>query len=553
MRYRFLAPLLLLAPALAAQQAPADFIVVNARIYTADVTRPTAQALGVRDGRIVFVGSVRGAEALAGPRTERWDLGGKTVIPGMVDAHVHLVGLGQALRIVDLTGTRSYDEIVARVAARARTVRPGEWVRGRGWDQNDWAVTVFPTHEALTSAAPDNPVVLGRVDGHALLVNAKALELAGITRSTPDPDGGRIVRDEAGNATGVLVDRAMGLVNRVIPNETRADIRDATLAAIAEANRWGLTGIHDAGAGEDVMAVYEELAQAGRYNLRNYVMVRADEATLDRLMQRGPRLALHDGRLWIRAIKISADGALGSRGAALLEEYSDDPGNRGLLTADSAFMRRVAAKALRSGFQVNIHAIGDGANRRVLDIFEDALREVPTADHRFRIEHAQILNFHDIPRFAQLDVIPSMQGSHQTSDMYWVPNRIGWNRSQGTYAWRSLLNTGVVIPNGSDTPVESANPLISFKAFVSRADADGYPEGGWFPAQKTTRQEALLGMTLWPAYAAFMEDESGSLTAGKYADFVVLDQDIMTVDEGQILDTRVEMTVLGGKVVYRRN
>jgi hypothetical protein len=553
MRYRFLAPLLLLAPALAAQQAPADFIVVNARIYTADLTRPTAQALGVRDGRIVFVGSVRGAEALAGPRTERWDLGGKTVIPGMVDAHVHLVGLGQALRIVDLTGTRSYDEIVARVAARARTARPGEWVRGRGWDQNDWAVTVFPTHEALTSAAPDNPVVLGRVDGHALLVNAKALELAGITRSTPDPDGGRIVRDEAGNATGVLVDRAMGLVNRVIPNETRADIRDATLAAIAEANRWGLTGIHDAGAGEDVMAVYEELAQAGRYNLRNYVMVRADEATLDRLMQRGPRLALHDGRLWIRAIKISADGALGSRGAALLEEYSDDPGNRGLLTADSAFMRRVAAKALRSGFQVNIHAIGDGANRRVLDIFEDALREVPTADHRFRIEHAQILNFHDIPRFAQLDVIPSMQGSHQTSDMYWVPNRIGWNRSQGTYAWRSLLNTGVVIPNGSDTPVESANPLISFKAFVSRADADGYPEGGWFPAQKTTRQEALLGMTLWPAYAAFMEDESGSLTAGKYADFVVLDQDIMTVDEGQILDTRVEMTVLGGKVVYRRN
>jgi hypothetical protein len=553
MRYRFLAPLLLLAPALAAQQAPADFIVVNARIYTADLTRPTAQALGVRDGRIVFVGSIRGAEALAGPRTERWDLGGKTVIPGMVDAHVHLVGLGQALRIVDLTGTRSYDEIVARVAARARTARPGEWVRGRGWDQNDWAVTVFPTHEALTSAAPDNPVVLGRVDGHALLVNAKALELAGITRSTPDPDGGRIVRDEAGNATGVLVDRAMGLVNRVIPNETRADIRDATLAAIAEANRWGLTGIHDAGAGEDVMAVYEELAQAGRYNLRNYVMVRADEATLDRLMQRGPRLALHDGRLWIRAIKISADGALGSRGAALLEEYSDDPGNRGLLTADSAFMRRVAAKALRSGFQVNIHAIGDGANRRVLDIFEDALREVPTADHRFRIEHAQILNFHDIPRFAQLDVIPSMQGSHQTSDMYWVPNRIGWNRSQGTYAWRSLLNTGVVIPNGSDTPVESANPLISFKAFVSRADADGYPEGGWFPAQKTTRQEALLGMTLWPAYAAFMEDESGSLTAGKYADFVVLDQDIMTVDEGQILDTRVEMTVLGGKVVYRRN
>jgi hypothetical protein len=552
MRYRFLAPLLLLAPALAAQQAPADFIVVNARIYTADLTRPTARALGVRDGRVVFVGSVRGAEALAGPQTERWDLGGKTVIPGMVDAHVHLVGLGQALRIVDFTGTTSYDEVVARVAARARSARPDEWIRGRGWDQNDWPVTGFPTHEALTRAVPDHPVVLGRVDGHALLVNARALELAGITRTTADPDGGRIVRDEAGNATGVLVDRAMGLVNRVIPPDTPDDLRAATLGAIAEMNRWGLTGVHDAGVGEDVVAIFEELARAGRYDIRNYVMVRADEPTLDRLMARGPRNALHDGRLWLRAIKISADGALGSRGAALLEDYSDDPGNRGLLTADSAFMRRVAAKALRSGFQVNIHAIGDRANRRALDIFEDALREVPTADHRFRIEHAQILNFQDIPRFAELDVIPSMQGSHQTSDMYWVPNRIGWNRSLGTYAWRSLISSGVVIPNGSDTPVEHPNPLISFKAFVSRADADGYPAGGWFPAQKTTRQEALLSMTLWPAYAAFMEDVSGSLTAGKYADFVVLDQDIMTVDEGRILDTRVEMTVLGGRQVYRR-
>jgi len=549
-RLPFLA--LLLAPALAAQQAPADLVVVNARIYTADQTRPVAQALAVRDGRIVFVGSARAAEALAGPRTERWDLDGKTVIPGMVDAHVHLVGLGQALRIVDLNGTTSYDAVIARVAERARTARPGEWIRGRGWDQNDWPVTAFPTHAALSQAVPNHPVVLGRVDGHALLVNARALELAGITKATRDPDGGRIVRDDAGNATGVLVDRAMGLVNRVIPDDTPEDVRAATLGAIAEMNRWGLTGVHDAGVGEDVIAIYEELARAGRYDIRNYVMVRADEATLDGLMARGPRSALHDGRLWLRAIKISSDGALGSRGAALLEDYSDDPGNRGLLTADSAMMRRVAAKALRSGFQVNIHAIGDHANRRVLDIFEDALREVPTADHRFRVEHAQILNYPDIPRFADLDVIPSMQGSHQTSDMYWVPNRIGWNRSQGTYAWRSLLNTGVVIPNGSDTPVEHPNPLISFKAFVSRSDASGYPEGGWFPAQKTTREEALLSMTLWPAYAAFMEDVSGSLSPGKYADFVVLDRDIMTVHESQILGTRVEATVLGGRQVYRR-
>jgi len=537
----------------AAQQPPADLIVTNARIYTADATRPLVQALAVRGGRIVFAGSRAGAEALAGPATERWDLGGRTVIPGMVDAHVHLLGLGQALRTVDLTGTVSYDQVVARVAERAKTMQPGEWIRGRGWDQNDWAVTAFPTHDALSRAVPDHPVYLTRVDGHAVLVNAAAMRAANLTAASQDPGGGRIIRDAAGNPTGVLVDRATGLVGRAIPADSRDEMKAATLAAIAEANRWGLTGVHDAGESEEVIAVFEELARAGQYNLRNYVMVRADEAALERLMARGPRTALHDGRLWVRAIKISADGALGSRGAALLEDYSDEPGNRGLVTADSGYMRRVAAKALRSGFQVNIHAIGDRANRTVLDIYADALREVPAADHRFRIEHAQILSYQDIPRFAELGVIPSMQGSHQTSDMYWVPNRIGWNRSQGTYVWRSLLNTGVVIPNGSDTPVEHPNPLISYKAFVSRSDANGYPAGGWFPAEKTSRQEALLSMTLWPAYAAFMEDVSGSLSPGKYADFVVLDQDILTVAEERILDTRVLRTVLGGKTVYQAN
>jgi len=552
MRLLSLALAAAVASTAAAQQPAADLIVFSGSIYTADATRPLVQALAIRAGRIMFAGNRAGAEALAGPQTERWDLGGKPVIPGMVDAHVHLLGLGQALRLVDLTGTTSYDEVIARVAERAKTAKPGEWIRGRGWDQNDWAVTEFPTHDALSRAVPDNPVYLTRVDGHAVLVNAAAMRAANLTAASQDPSGGRIIRDAAGSPTGVLVDRATGYMGRVIPADSRDEMKAATLTAIAEANRWGLTGVHDAGESEEVIAVFEELARAGQYDLRNYVMVRADEAALDRLMARGPRTALHDGRIWVRAIKISADGALGSRGAALLEDYSDEPGNRGLVTADSGYMRRVAAKALRSGFQVNIHAIGDRANRTVLDIYADALTEVPTADHRFRIEHAQILSYQDIPRFADLGVIPSMQGSHQTSDMYWVPNRIGWNRSQGTYAWRSLLNTGAVIPNGSDTPVESANPLISFHAFVTRQDARGYPAGGWFPAEKTTRQEALLSMTLWPAYAAFMEDVSGSLTPGKYADFVVLDQDIMTVAEERILDTKVEMTVLGGKQVYRR-
>ena len=543
--------MMLLLAVLTLQQA--DLVVTNAHIYTSDVNRPVAEALAVRGGRIAFVGSNRGALALAGSRTERLDLSGKTVITGMVDAHAHLLGLGEALRTVDLVGTRSYDEVIARVVERAKTARPGEWIRGRGWDQNDWADTRFPTHAALSRAVPNNPVYLTRVDGHAALVNARALELAQVTAATPDPTGGRFIRDSANNPTGVLVDAAQGIVGRVIPASSRAELREQTLAAIAEANRWGLTGIHDAGVAPEGIAVYEELAKEGRYSLRNYVMVRSSDSVLDAFMQRGPQKALYDGRLWIRAIKLVADGALGSRGAALLEPYSDDPGNTGLITTPPERIRSVAVRALKAGFQVNVHAIGDRANRIVLDQFEAALREVPTADHRFRIEHAQILRYQDIPRFAELDVIPSMQGSHQTSDMYWVPNRLGWARAQGAYAWRSLLNTGVVIPNGSDFPVEAVNPLISFHSFFTRQDADNFPPGGWMPEQRTTREEALLSITLWPAYAAFMENESGSLTIGKYADFVVLDRDIMAVAPEAVLGTHVLLTVLGGKVVYRAN
>jgi hypothetical protein len=544
---------LLVGPAASAQQQPADLIVTNARIHTADANRPFAEALAVRGGRVAFVGSARGARALAGPNTRVVDLDGHTVVPGMVDAHAHLLGLGSALRRVDLVGTRSYDEVIARVVERARSTPAGEWIQGRGWDQNDWADTRFPTHEALSRAVPDHPVYLTRVDGHAALVNARALALAGVTAATPDPDGGRLLRDADGNPTGVLIDNAEDEVARVIPAPSRDELREAVLAAVAEVNRWGLTGVHDAGVSADVIDVYEELARQGRYDLRNYVMIRSGDETLARYFARGPQSALHDGRLWIRAIKISSDGALGSRGAALLEAYSDDPENRGLITTPFERVRDVAVRALQNGFQLNVHAIGDRANRMVLDAFEEALTTVPTADHRFRVEHAQIVHYQDIPRFAELDVIPSMQGSHQTSDMYWAMDRLGWTRVRGAYAWRSFLETGVVIPNGSDFPVESPNPLISFKAFVTRRDADGWPAGGWFPEQRTTREEALKSMTLWPAYAAFMEDVAGSLTAGKYADFVVLDQDIMSIDAERILDTKVLMTVLGGDVVYERD
>ncbi len=545
------APLRSQAPGATTPQAPADLIVTAPRIYTVDVNRPLVTAIAVRDGRVVFAGSAQAAMALRGPRTRVLDLPGRTIIPGMVDAHFHFMNVGASLRNVDLVGTRSEAEVVQRVAARSREVRAGEWVRGRGWNQNEWADTRFPTNDALSRAVPDNPVVLGRVDGHATWVNARALQLAGVTAATADPEGGRIIRNPDGSPTGVLVDRAMALVSRVVPPPSRDEQRAQALATLAEASRWGLTGVHDAGVDSSTIALYEELARAGRFPLRNYVMIREDSATLEHLLQRGPQSALYNGRLWIRAIKLSADGALGSRGALLLEDYSDEPGNHGLIVTPAEVIRRTAVRALQTGFQLNVHAIGDGANRMVLDAFASALREVPVADHRFRIEHAQVLHRQDIPRFAELGVIPSMQASHQTSDAPMAMNRLGWTRVQGAYAWRSLLNTGVIIPNGSDAPVEHWNPLISFHSAVTRQDANGWPAGGWFPAQAMTREEALKSMTIWPAFAAFMEDVSGSLTPGKYGDFVVLDQDIMRVAPDQILGTRVLMTVLGGEIVYQ--
>ncbi|NUQ13646.1 MAG: amidohydrolase, partial [Gemmatimonadaceae bacterium] len=355
-----------------------------------------------------------------------------------------------------------------------------------------------------------------------------------------------------GSPSGVLVDAAMGLVNRRVPPASRDQMRTAVLAAIAEMNRWGLTSVHDAGVGRAVIDVYEEVAREGRFNIRDYVMVANNDEAIDHYLQRGPQAGLYEGRLWIKAIKISADGALGSRGAALIEPYTDDPRNSGLALVPPGRVRDVAVKALRGGFQVNVHAIGDRANRTVLDELEQALDQVPVADHRFRIEHAQIIHPDDVPRFAQLGVIPSMQASHQTSDMYWAVNRLGPTRVLGAYAWRSLLNTGVIIANGSDLPVERTNPLISFMASVARQDARGWPAGGWYPEQRMTRDEALRSMTIWAAYAGFMEKEVGSLVPGKLADFVVLDQDIMRVPPELILSTNVVATYLGGRAVYQR-
>ena len=545
-----------LAPAALGAQGAADLILTNGHIYTVDNAHPQVTALAVRGGRVLFVGSDAEAKALAGGSTRFVDLHGATVFPGFVDAHAHLLGLGTMLSRVNVAGTTSYDDVVARVKAWAKDVKPGEWIQGRGWDQNRWPTKDFPTADALNIAFPNNPVALERIDGHAVLANAKAMALANVTAATRDPSGGRIIRLASGAPSGVFVDNAADLIYRAIPNPTRAETRKATLAAVAEANRWGLTGVHDPGENAETIAIFEELAKAGDYNLRNYVMLSdpgepgSAEALNNPYIKRGPQSALYDGHLWIRAIKLYADGALGSRGAALLQPYSDEPTNSGLLVSRPEHIEAWAEQGLQRGFQINVHAIGDRGNRIVLDAFDSALRKYPKADHRFRIEHAQVLSQEDIPRFARLGVIPSMQATHQTSDMGWAESRVGPQRIRGAYAWRSLLNTGVIIPNGTDFPVEEVNPLLTFHAAVTRQDPNNLPAGGWYPEQKMTRQEALQSMTIWPAFAGFQESVLGSLTPGKYADFVVLDRDIMTVPDTAILGARVLSTWIGGKPVY---
>jgi predicted amidohydrolase YtcJ len=545
-----------LAPAALKAQTSADLVLTNGRIYTVDNARPVVSALAARGGRFVFAGSDAEAMALAGSSTRVIDLHGATVVPGIVDAHAHLLGLGNMLSQVNVAGSASYQEVIDRVKAWAKDVKPGQWIVGRGWDQNRWSPREFPTHEALSRAFPQNPVVLERIDGHAVLGNAKAMELAHVSATTREPSGGRIVRLASGAPSGVFVDNATGLIAGAIPPSSTADTRKAILAAIAECNRWGLTGVHDPGEDATTIAIYEDLAKAGNYNLRNYVMLSdpgdpSSSAALDNpYLRRGPQSALYDGHLWTRAIKLYADGALGSRGAALLAPYSDDPTNSGLLVSPPAHIEAWAESALRRGFQVNVHAIGDRGNRIVLDAFETALKAVPKADHRFRIEHAQVVSPQDIPRFAKLGVIPSMQATHQTSDMPWAESRVGPERIRGAYAWRSLLNTGVVIPNGTDFPVEEVNPLLTFHAAVTRQSPSNMPAGGWYPDQKMTREEALQSMTIWPAYAGFQESMLGSITPGKYADFVVLDRDIMRVPDTEILGARVMSTWIGGKPVY---
>jgi len=546
----------LLGGAMLAAQTPnaPDLVLHNARIYTVNANHDIASALAIAGDRIAIVGSDAEVLRLKAPSTRLVDLRGATVVPGLHDAHGHVVGLGASMQNLDLRHTRSYEEVVGLVRRRVAAARPGEWILGRAWDQNDWATTDFPVHDLLSAVSPRNPVYLTRVDGHAALVNRRAMEIGGLSRGTRDPDGGRLIRTASGDPTGVLVDTAQLLVSAHIPATPSSQLEEQILLADREASRLGLTTVHDAGASPDVVEAYIRLVSQRRIETRLYVMLRGSLAELTPAFERGPVTDVVNHHLAVRAIKIVADGALGSRGAALLEPYADAPDQNGLLTTAPGEVYAQTLAASRAGFQTAVHAIGDRANRLVLDVFERVQRDVPGARAlRMRIEHAQILDAIDIPRLARLGVIASMQPTHATSDMAWAVTRVGDARiAQGAYAWRAMLDSGVVIAAGSDFPVEEADPMLGLYAAITRQDAGGNPPAGWTPSQRMSRQEALDAFTRGAAYASHAESLTGSLEAGKLADLVVLSKDVMRVPAREILTTTVRQTMVGGKVVYER-
>jgi predicted amidohydrolase YtcJ len=548
-------PLLLLLP-LAARpdDAPkADLVLRHAIVHTMNAAQPKADAIAVAGSRIVVVGSDAELDKLVTPATRVVDLHGATVIPGLTESHGHLMGLGESRLSVDLNGTRSWPEIVTKVAAETARVAKDEWIYGRGWHESKWtepptpSVRGFQTHDALSAATPDNPVVLERADGHAYIVNAKVMALMGIGPDTQAPEGGEIIKDASGSPTGVLVDNAMGLIH--FPPSSDARRSQALDLALAEALRKGITSFDDAGASADDIALFKRYANDHKLGPRLYVMIMGYDLlkTYDR-----PEIGLGDGFLTIRSVKLIADGAMGSRGAALLEPYDDDPRNSGFFTTPPEIVLATARYGLEHGFQVNVHAIGDRTNRMVLDQFEKAFAEHPDVkDPRFRIEHAQILDTADIPRFAKLGVIASMQGIHCTSDRPWAESRIGIDRvKEGLYVWRKLLDSGATIINGTDVPVEDIDPIENYYASVTRKPESGGPPAGFDPDQRMTREEALVSYTSAAARGAFEEKDRGSIEPGKLADFTVLSQDILSVPDDALLKTRVLYTIVDGRIRY---
>ena len=541
---------LLLCGLLAGPVLAQTTVLTARRIHTMDATQPQAQAMAFdASGKILAVGQ---AQALLAryPGAKHLDVGTATVVPGLIDAHGHVEGLGLTFLTVDLVGSANKQEIVGRLRAFEKTLPAGAWLIGRGWDQNDWPDKAFPAAADLDAAFPERPVWLYRIDGHAGWANTAAMraiqrDLAGNWQ----PDGGIIRRDAAGRPSGVLIDNAMDLMEAVRPPMDEATAERALVLGMQAAVEHGLTGVHDAGIPLEELRRYQRLADQGQVPLRIYAMADGNKAALQFLCSNG--LYRHpSGRLQMRAVKLYADGALGSRGAAMLEDYSDDHGNRGLMVMSPEELAVAADKAHRCGVQVATHAIGDRGNRMALDAYAKVLGRDVDSDHRWRIEHAQILSPDDVPRLAKLHVIASMQPTHATSDMPWAQDRVGPQRIVGAYAWRQVRDAGTHLALGSDFPIESVDPRLGLYAAVTRSDAQGLPAGGWYPDEKLTAFEALRGFTLEAAYAGFGEHEVGSLEAGKRADFVVLAEDPLTVPDAALRSLTIQATYVDGKPVF---
>jgi predicted amidohydrolase YtcJ len=543
--------------------APADLVLINGRIVTIEDGAPDAQAIASAAGRIVAIGSTAGIQKFIGPKTEVIDVKGQLVIPGFIEGHGHFTGIGTAELGLKLMTAKTWDQIVAMVAERVKTAKPGEWIYGGGWLQEKWDVRPspnvegFPVHDALSKVSPDNPVVLTHASGHASFVNAKAMELSGITAATRDPEGGDLVRDASGNPTGLLRERASGLVRRgrgapeLTPAEQAARNRQVLELAAKEVLSKGITSFQDAGSSFSDVDLMKAMIDEGKLGVRLWIMIRQGNDALRANLAKYRMVDYGNGHLTVRGIKHSIDGALGSRGAWLLEPYSDKPDDSGDNTTPVPTIRETAKLALEHGYQLCVHAIGDRANRETLDIFEEAFKANPAKkDVRWRVEHAQHLHPSDIPRFGRLGVIASMQGIHCTSDAPYVPARLGDKRAQeGAYVWQKLMKSGALVTNGTDAPVEDVDPIASYYATVSRKLKDG---SVFYPDQRMNRMEALRSYTINTARAAFEENTKGTLKVGKYADIVVLSKDILTAPEDQIPTAQVMYTVVGGKVRFKR-
>ncbi len=539
-----------------------DSIYFNGNIYTMNDENPMAEAVVIKADTFLFLGTKAEADAFVGADTRMIDLDGKTMIPGLTEGHAHIMGVGYNLLNVDLREAKSYQEVVDMVTERAANTPEGTWILGRGWHQDKWTempemTKGFPTHDLLSEAVPNHPVWLKHASGHAALGNAKAMEVAGIDGRSPQPDGGEIFMSLSGQPTGIFNETAQSLVTKAIPDQTKESDEQALKLALEQCFKYGITGFHQAGSGPDHINLYKEFAKKGDLKLRLYVMLNGrDPELLQEYFKNGIEEDLYDNQLTVRSVKLYADGALGSRGAWLLEEYSDAPGVHGHNVMPMQEIEDITAEAYKAGFQVCVHAIGDRANREVLDIYErtfDLYPEGAPKEPRFRIEHAQHFHPDDIPRFAEMGVIPAMQAIHMSSDRPWAIDRLGQQRIEwGAYMWQTLLQSGAHIVNGTDAPVEPITPLASFYASVSRRTLKGTPDGGYEPAEKMTREQALRSYTLDAAYAAFREDRKGSIEVGKWADLTILDKNIMTIPEEEILETEVAMTVIAGEIVYEQ-